>query len=283
MAGAGGRTDSWVERARRTEAGAGRHGATGRGTDPPVLFAEGISVSSGRRVILHPAGFELKPGEWKALVGPNGAGKSTLLKALALLVPFQGALYYRGEPVQRAAAAYRRELGVVLHEALVYRGLTAWENLMLYADLYDLYRAEDAVWAQLRAVGLAQFAHEPAGRYSRGMLQRLALARALLHEPSVLLLDEPLTGLDDRGAEEAIALFAAAKERGVSGLWVTHRWQRAWDVVDEVVQIKGGRLFGGVRTAEADRDTWVPEHAAGRAMTRSGHEKAGPEQAGMDP
>lgn len=230
-----------------------------------ALLAKGVTVASGRRTILWPVDLELKSGEWKALVGPNGAGKSTLLKALALLAPFQGALYYLGEPVKKAEAAYRRTLGVVLHEALVYRGLTAWENLMLYADLYDLENAEEAVREQLEAVRLAAFAHEPAGRFSRGMLQRLALARALLHRPGVLLLDEPLTGIDDRGAEEAIALFAAAKRRGVSALWVTHRWDRAWDVVDEVLEIKGGRMIGSVRTGQVDRERWAPQHAAERA------------------
>lgn len=231
-----------------------------------TLLAKGISVTSGRRTILRTTDFELKPGEWKALVGPNGAGKSTLLKALALLTPFQGMLYYRGEPVRKVEAAYRRDLGVVLHEALVYRGLTARENLMLYADLYDLERAEDVVAAQLEAVNLATFADELVGRFSRGMLQRLALARALLHRPSVLLLDEPLTGIDEGGAEEAIAIFAAEKRRGVAALWVTHRWERAWDVVDEVVEIRGGRLLGSVRTDQVDRERWAPAHAAGKEV-----------------
>ena len=231
-----------------------------------MLVARGLSVSAGRRTILWPTDFELRPGEWKALVGPNGAGKSTLLKALALLVPFQGALYFMGDPVRKVESAYRRELGVVLHEPLVYRGLSAWENLMLYADLYDLDGAEEAVRAQLEAVDLATFAHEPVGRYSRGMLQRLALARALLHRPRVLLLDEPITGIDDRGIEDAIAIFAAAKRQGVSALWVTHRWDRAWSVVDEVVQIKGGRLHGSVRTDEVEKARWSPEHAAAKQV-----------------
>ena len=226
----------------------------------PVLAARGLSVASGRRTIVHPADFSLGPGEWKALVGPNGAGKSTFLKALALLAPFKGALFYRGKPVAEAAVAYRRRVGVVLHEPLVYAGLTARENLILYADLYGIDRASDAVSEQLEAVGLARFADEPVRRFSRGMLQRLAVARALLHGPELLLLDEPLTGIDDQGVREAIEIFAAAKRRGVAALWVTHRWDRAWDVVDEVVQMSGGRLRPGVRTSDVDRAAWTPDH-----------------------
>lgn len=229
--------------------------------DALLIAARGLSVTAGRRTIVRATDFELGPGEWKALVGPNGAGKSTFLKALALLVPFQGVLTYQGVPVRKAEGAYRRDLGVVLHEPLVYRGLTAFENLMLYADLYDLEGAREAVLAELAAVGLARFAHEPVRRYSRGMLQRLAVARALLHRPKLLLLDEPLTGIDDRGARETLEVFAEAKRQGVSALWVTHRWDRAWEVVDEVVQMNGGRLHGGARTDEVDRANWSPDHA----------------------
>jgi len=223
-----------------------------------LLRVAGLSVRVGERSILHAADLSLRIGEWKALIGPNGAGKSTLLKALATLSPYSGSVTYKGRAVSDDPLTYRRELGVVLHEPLLYGELTAFENLVFYARLYGLENPRRAAAEGLEAVGLAAYAHEPAGRFSRGMIQRLALARALLHEPKLLLLDEPLSGIDARGENLILELFRRAKERGIAALWVTHRWRRAWEVVDEVVEMQRGRIVGAVRTAKARPDQWAP-------------------------
>lgn len=235
--------------------------SVGERTQTTLIEASGLRVVLGRHTLLKPTDFTLDFGQWKAVIGPNGAGKSTLLKALATLLPSEGRLTYLGHDVRTHGKVYRRGMGVVLHESLLYQELTAAENLMLFAKLYALNDAQQNIEHRLEQVGLARVAHEPVRRFSRGMLQRLSLARALLHRPHFLLLDEPLTGIDERGAEAMLALFAQARDEGVAALWVTHRWQRAWPIVDEVWEIDRGFLARRTRTAEASLETWTPLHA----------------------
>lgn len=231
--------------------------------EPALLALRSLAVDAGRRRLVHPVDLSLRPGEWKAVVGPNGTGKSTLLKAVAGLIPFAGEVYVRGAKASEDPAGFRRQIGVVLHEPLIYREMTALENLLFYARLYGLDRARERALEGLEAVGLGPYRFEIAGRFSRGMMQRLAVARALLHEPQLLLLDEPLTGIDAGGEEELLALFRAAKERGAAALWVTHRWERAWELVDEFLDLDGGRIVRATRTAGRSRESWRPLHAGG--------------------
>lgn len=230
---------------------------------PALLLLRALTVDAGRKRLLHPVDLSLEPGEWKAIVGPNGAGKSTLLKAVAGLVPFAGEVLLRGAKASENPAGFRRQIGAVLHEPLIYKEMTAYENLLFYARLYGLDRPGDRAVEGLEAVGLGLYRFEIAGRFSRGMMQRLAIARALLHEPSLLLLDEPLTGIDAGGEQELLELFRAAKERGVSALWVTHRWERAWELVDEFLDLEGGRIVRAARTAGRSKESWRPLHAGG--------------------
>lgn len=225
-----------------------------------LLEVSGLAVEAGGRTILHPTDLNLGAGEWKAIVGPNGAGKSTLLKALATLVPYRGSIRYRGRPISEDPLGYRSELGVVLHEPLLYRELSAWENLLFYARLYGVAEPRASAQRALAEVGLSVYAQEPVGRFSRGMIQRLALARAMLHQPRLLLLDEPLSGIDARGEEEILRLFRRAKEAQVAALWVTHRWRVAWEIVDEIVELERGAVRRITRTAEADRESWEPSY-----------------------
>lgn len=234
-------------------------------TPPALLEAKALTVEAGRRRLVREADFRLASGEWKALVGPNGAGKTTLLKACATLMTYRGELRYQGRPVGVAGKAYRAALGVVLHESLLFRELTAKENLIFYAKLYGVRIV--TVEEQLERVGLGPFAHEYVKHFSRGMEQRLSLARALLHRPRLLLLDEPLAGLDDEGAEQILAFFGQAREDGVAALWVTHRWDRAWNHVDEVLQMQQGGICARVSTADAAGETWRPHHAASRSSS----------------
>lgn len=230
---------------------------SGRGFEA-LLAVSGLSVRVGGRTILEPIDLTLGAGEWKAIVGPNGAGKSTLLKAVAALVPHGGAVVYRGRRISDDPLTYRAELGVLLHEPMLYDELTALENLVYYARLYGLKDPRVAAREKLELVGLALYAHEPVGRFSRGMVQRLALARALLHEPKLLLLDEPLTGIDAKGESLVLRLFRQAKERGAAALWVTHRWQKAWEIVDEVVEMQRGRIVSATPTRGRRADEWIP-------------------------
>ena len=156
-----------------------------------MIRARGVARRFGHRRALEPVDFDLPQGGFLVVTGPNGAGKTTLLRLCAgLLVPTSGEL---------AVAVERARIGYLAHEPLVYRELTALENLDLYGRLYRVPERRERIGMLLERFGLWDARRERAGSYSRGMLQRLALCRALLHEPDLLILDEPANGLDVEG------------------------------------------------------------------------------------
>jgi heme exporter protein A len=157
-----------------------------------VIRARGLEKRYGDKRALRSAGFELAHDGFLVVTGPNGSGKTTLLRLCAgLAVPTAGELEVSVE---------RGRIGYLAHESLVYRELTALENLDLYGRLYRVPERRERVGMLLERFGLWDARHERAGSYSRGTLQRLALCRTLLHEPDLLVLDEPYSGLDDDGA-----------------------------------------------------------------------------------
>lgn len=161
----------------------------------------GVERRFGRRRVLKDVTFDLAAGGFLLLLGPNGAGKTTLLRMLAtLLTPSAGSVRVCGLDAREQAAEVRRAVGLVGHSPLLYGDLTARENLRFYARMYLLADMPGLVDEALERVGLGLRADDPTRTFSRGMRQRLALARALLHRPRVLLLDEPYAGLDTRAA-----------------------------------------------------------------------------------
>jgi ABC-type multidrug transport system ATPase subunit len=158
-----------------------------------VIRARGLERRYGSKRVLRGLDLDVERGAFVVVTGANGSGKTTLLRLVAgLAAPTAGEL---------DVAAARGELGFLGHDALVYRELTALENLALYARLYRVPEARERVGMLLERFGLWEVRNERADTYSRGTLQRLALCRALLHDPTVLLLDEPFSGLDAEGAE----------------------------------------------------------------------------------
>jgi heme exporter protein A len=195
---------------------------------------------------------ELRRGSLTALLGPNGAGKTTLLGILSTLIrPSAGEVrYLDGEAVRKADDVLRREIGVLAHASLCYGELTGTENLRFFAGLYGV--ADGRVDALLDEVGLdARARARPARTYSRGMMQRLALARALLAAPSLLLLDEPFTGLDRSGALALGRSLAAAKTGGAMVLVVTHDLEAIAGLADHVVVLRRGQIAHQERRPEA--------------------------------
>lgn len=192
-----------------------------------------------------------RAGEVCSVEGGNGAGKSTLLLVLATLVrPTAGRVIYGEYELPEDREEVRAAIGLVGHEAMVYPDLTARESLTLMATLHDLPSAEARIEEALKGVGLTEFADRPARTYSRGQLQRLALARAELHDPSLLLFDEPTTGLDANATERLVKAVMAARERGRVVVVVTHDRPFAERVADVRVTLERGKVKSVVRTKE---------------------------------
>jgi len=168
----------------------------------PVIALRGAGRRYGERAALRDVTLELEAGRTLVVFGPNGAGKTTLLRMLAtLLRPHAGEVRVLGRPLPADGYAVRGQIGFLGHEALLYRELTGRENLRFYARLHRIARAE-RVEEVLDAVGMTKRADDPVAELSRGMVQRLAIARAVLHEPALLLLDEPLANLDPAAAAQ---------------------------------------------------------------------------------
>jgi heme exporter protein A len=187
---------------------------------------------------------ELRAGSMCALLGHNGAGKSTLIGVVSTLVrPSSGAIAYRAGGRVLEGDAVRREIGLLAHASLCYGELSAIENLELFAGLYGIDGGAAAVAALRDRVGLdARARTRPARTYSRGMLQRLALARALLTRPSLLLLDEPFTGLDRRGALALGEQLGELVTAGVIVVVVTHDLEAIAGRADHVAILRRGQL-----------------------------------------
>ncbi len=186
-------------------------------------------------------------GAATALLGPNGAGKSTLVSILSTLVrPTAGDVFFGDTRVVSGGRDVRRVVGYVGHSTMLYRTLTARENLHFFGSLYGVPDLEKAVSALLEEVGLSRDADRPIDGFSRGMGQRLTLARALIHEPRVLLLDEPLTGLDQQGVTRALELLAARRDAGAILVVVSHDLRAIGELADRAVVLRGGRkVFEG--------------------------------------
>jgi heme exporter protein A len=186
---------------------------------------------------------ELQAGQITAIEGPNGSGKSTLLNVLALLSrPSRGELRF-GQHDPRKQAGLRAQIGLVAHAAMVYPDLTGRENLTLTASLYGLASDAPRLHELETRFELGHFMQRPARTYSRGQLQRLSLARALLHAPRLLLLDEPSTGLDARGLDRLMEVMRAERARGAIVALVTHDAALAAAVADRRVQLERGKLL----------------------------------------
>src|SRR3982750_2688876 len=199
-----------------------------------------VSRHFSRRRVLHNITLRCAAGEIVALVGSNGAGKSTLLSiASTLLTPSSGTVQY-GDVTSAHSADLRARIGVLGHDLFIYPELSASENLAFFARAYGVRDVERAVRSALERAGLEQ-RDDPAGRFSRGMRQRLALERALLHEPRLVLLDEPFTGLDDASASVLAERLRTMRGSGTIVIMATHDFDSADGVVDRSWCLYGGR------------------------------------------
>lgn len=208
------------------------------------ISLESVSRIYGRLFALHRVSLELRAGEITAIVGDNGSGKTTLLTILATLdAPSRGRVHYDDVTWQEFADHYRQEVGWVSHDGLIYDELTGRENLTFFADLYGLDATEALVSRWLDRVGLSDDdADRRVSTYSRGMRQRLSVARALLQDPDLLLLDEPMTGLDRQGQADVAELLQELAGRGKIVALSSHDLDLLDRLATQAAILRGGKL-----------------------------------------
>ncbi len=202
-----------------------------------------VSRTFGRRRALNRVSLVAEAGTITALLGHNGAGKSTLLSVAAtLLRPTSGRVEYGETDGETGGAALRARIGLLAHDLYLYPELTAAENLRFFARVYGLHGVEGRVDAALERAGLVERRDDVVGGFSRGMRQRLALERALIHEPRLLLLDEPFTGLDEIARTALRLRLRAARDAGAIVLLTTHDTAAIEGLTDAAASLVDGRL-----------------------------------------
>lgn len=209
----------------------------------------------GPKHVLRGVDFRVEQGEFVALLGPNGAGKSTFLRILASLARANyGQIRIAGYSLPEHAAEVRRRLGVVTHQPLVYGELSAEENLRFYGRMYGVERLERRIDEILEQVGLARRRKDLVRIYSRGMQQRLAIGRAVLHDPEVLLLDEPHTGLDQDASEMLDAALRAVSARGRTVVLTSHDLARVTSLAGRFDVLTRGKIAASVARQSLQQD-----------------------------
>jgi len=226
-----------------------------------AVAIEGVWKFFGDYPALKDVTFHVDPGACLALLGRNGAGKTTLLRILAgLSKAAKGSITILGGDAR--ADATRKRIGVLGHGIGVYEELSAYENLRLFANLYEIADPRKTALEWLERTGLDRVRDGLVREFSRGMRQRLAVARAFLHNPSLLLLDEPFTALDDRAIAVLQGLLKDALKEGRTIIMSTHQLREALELATDVALINRGKLaFRGERTREMLEDPgWLYRH-----------------------
>jgi heme exporter protein A len=195
----------------------------------------------------------VEPGVFLTIFGPNGAGKTTLMKVLSTLTrPSEGSAQVGGKDVVREAAAVRKRVGVISHNTYLYAQLTALENLEFYARMYRLQGGRERALTLLSKMDLSKRMHDRVATYSRGMQQRLSVARALLHDPELLLLDEPYTGLDQHASRVLAEVLEGLRDGTRTVIMTTHNLQEGLAGCDRVAIMVEGRVVFDRCVAEID-------------------------------
>ncbi|MFQ5776539.1 MAG: heme ABC exporter ATP-binding protein CcmA [Terriglobia bacterium] len=221
-------------------------------TTSPRIVLRCVSKFFDRFLALDRVEAALEPGEFVVLLGRNGAGKTTLLRLLGLLLqPSEGELLFDGQPLRALDVTFRRRIGFVGHETFLYDELTVAENLRFYARLYGLPNGAERVEAVMAEMGLSERRAQLARNLSRGLKQRLTLARAGLHQPDLLLLDEPATGLDAPTRERMHTWLAACHRRGCTVIASSHDLRESLQSATRLLLLEEGRIaLDGPNTPE---------------------------------
>ena len=219
-----------------------------------MIEVTGLVKRYGIKVVLRGLDFDVQPGEFVALLGPNGAGKTTFLRILASLSrPSLGKVSIAGYRLPDQAADVRARLGVVSHQPLLYGDLTAEENLRFYARMYNIPKVDGRILEVLQLVGLESRRHDLVRTFSRGMQQRLAIGRAVLHNPDVMLLDEPHTGLDQDAAAMLDNVMRSVAVQGRTVVMTSHDLARSEDLATRFDILSRGAIVASTTPRQLGR------------------------------
>ncbi len=218
-----------------------------------MITVRKLSKRFGPKWALREVDFDLAQGEFLSLFGPNGAGKTTFIRILATLAkPSSGTVEIGGLPMRQAVLALRRQIGLVSHQTLLYPDLTAEENLRFFGKMYDVQDLEARIDDVLDMVDLASRRYDLVRTFSRGMQQRLSIGRAIIHNPQIMLLDEPFTGLDPEASERLAGVFQALVREARTVVMTTHDLERGLALCDQVAILARGQIVYRARREALD-------------------------------
>jgi heme exporter protein A len=218
-----------------------------------LIDIKGLTKQADNKLILRGIDLSIPQGETVAILGPNGAGKSTLLKVLSTLIkPTTGQVMINGLNLKKNQLEIKKLFGYLPHSSLLYEQYTPLENLLFFGKLYGVKNLEERAIELVKEVGLSFFLNEPVKNFSRGMIQRIAIARAIIHDPKILYLDEPHTGLDQGAIGILNHVIVSMKEKGTTTLMVTHDFKQATEICDRILIVKNGKIVDDFKLGERD-------------------------------
>ena len=220
-----------------------------------------LSMAFESRLVLDNIDLQIPSAQALCLCGVNGAGKSTLLRIITgLLHPIRGLVQINGFDVKKNPQITKAEIGVISHKSMLYPDLTLAENLLFFARLYGVKNHQKRIEELLEDVGLWSFRHDKTAILSRGMLQRLAIARALVHKPNILLTDEPFTGLDIQAGRHLVEVLQKFNDGGGTIVMTTHEINFGLKCCDRVVVLDKGGLIFDASIKQIDQDSFVRDY-----------------------
>ncbi len=216
-----------------------------------AIETQGLTKSFNNKLALRGIDLEVRQGESVVIFGPNGAGKTTLIKVLATIMnPSSGRILVDGLNLKNNAEEIQRRIGVVTHQTFLYSNLTAYENLEFYSRMYDVPGRKERIHEVVAMVGMTSRLYDRVGTLSRGMQQRLSIARSLLHKPAIMLLDEPETGLDQQAIPMLWKALEIEGEERRTIVLTTHSLERGLEVGDRLLILDTGKIvYQGSRQA----------------------------------
>jgi heme exporter protein A len=228
----------------------------------PVVDVSGVTRTFGRRRAVDGVDLTLHAGDCLALFGPNGAGKTTLLRMIAgLLHPTKGSVHIGGRSLRDDASA-RMSIGLISHQSMLYRALTSRENVEFAAKLYGVSDPGAAATRALERMRILDRRDTPVRALSRGLQQRISIARATVHDPRVILLDEPYTGLDAAGSAALTEMLRLLRAGGSAMILVTHNVEEGLDVASHAAVMIAGRVVRQDSCASVDARVYAGEYRA---------------------